>query len=117
MRKVSLFTAVFLAVLAYASSARAGYWDWCWSQYTNSYYRCYRYDVFDLVRFKLLELFNNIKHIIFIVACFAFIGFAINGMMGKLDWKKVAFLAIGLFLLVISGEIIRYFVTTPTIGG
>ena len=59
---------------------------------------------------KLYELFEGMRGIVYALAMFAFIGFAIAAMLGKLDWKKVALLGAALFLLAIAENVVSYIV-------
>jgi len=60
----------------------------------------------------ITQVYCNVRTIIFVAAGFAFIGFAIAGMMGRIEWKKVAMLCAGLFLLFIAANAIEYFAGT-----
>ena len=66
---------------------------------------------------KLQDVFNNVRKIVYILGGFALIGFAIAAIFGKLEWKKVAILAVGLALLVAAGEVVKYAVKSDTSAG
>lgn len=57
---------------------------------------------------KLGELFKNVRQIVFIMGAFALVGFAIAAIFGKLEWKKVAILAVGLALLAVASQVVNY---------
>ena len=57
---------------------------------------------------KMKELFGNVRTIVFIMGAFALIGFAVAAIFGKLEWKKVAILAVGLALLAVAGQVVDY---------
>ena len=64
----------------------------------------------------IMAVYCNVRTIIFVAAGFAFVGFAIAGMMGRIEWKKVAMLCAGLFLLFIAANAIEYFAGTQGHG-
>ena len=57
---------------------------------------------------KMGELFKNVRQIVFIMGAFALVGFAIAAIFGKLEWKKVAILAVGLALLAVASQVVNY---------
>ena len=65
-------------------------------------------DVFNTAATKLGELFGNVRQIVFILGGFALVGFAIAAIFGKLEWKKVAILAVGLALLAVASQVVNY---------
>ena len=67
-------------------------------------------DVFSDIKEKLACLFTELRGVIYIAAGLAFIGFAVAGMFGKIEWKKVAVLCAGLFLVVIAAAAIEWLV-------
>ena len=64
--------------------------------------------IFDTAAGKLGTLFTNVRMIVFIMGGFALVGFAIAAIFGKLEWKKVAILAVGLALLAVAGQVVQY---------
>jgi len=65
-------------------------------------------DIFDSAATKLGGLFKNVRQIVFILGGFALVGFAIAAIFGKLEWKKVAVLAVGLALLAVASQVVNY---------
>ena len=63
------------------------------------------------------KTFNNVRTIVFIMGAFALVGFAIAAIFGKLEWKKVAILAVGLALLAVASQVVKYAVTVGGSGG
>lgn len=57
---------------------------------------------------KLAALFKDVRKIVYILGAFALVGFAWLAVMGQLAWKKVAILAIGLAVLAIADQVIKY---------
>lgn len=69
-------------------------------------------DLFDTAAGKLATVFKNVRQIVFILGGFALVAFAIAAIFGKLDWKKVAILAVGLALLAVASQVVEYAVTS-----
>ena len=65
-------------------------------------------DIFKTASDKMGDLFVNVRMIVFIMGGFALVGFAIAAIFGKLEWKKVAILAVGLALLAVAGQVVSY---------
>ena len=65
-------------------------------------------DIFSTASDKMGALFNNVRIIVFIMGAFALVGFAIGAIFGKLEWKKVAILAVGLALLAVASQVVNY---------
>ena len=59
---------------------------------------------------KLINVFKNVRTIVFVLGAFTLVGFAIAAIFGKLEWKKVAILAVGLALLAVASSVITYVV-------
>ena len=57
---------------------------------------------------KLASLFKDVRQIVYILGAFALVVFAWLAINGKLEWKKVAILAIGLAVLAIAEQVIQY---------
>ena len=68
-------------------------------------------DIFEDASTKMSDVFNNVRRIVFIMGAFALVGFAIAAIFGKLEWKKVAILAVGLALLAVAGKVVEYAVS------
>ena len=73
-------------------------------------------DIFDSAANKLGDLFKNVRQIVFILGGFALVGFAIAAIFGKLEWKKVAILAIGLALLAVASQVVNYAIDSESGG-
>ena len=71
-------------------------------------------DLFKTARTKLATVFANVRTIVFILGAFALVGFAVAAIFGKLEWKKVAILAVGLALLAVASSVIGYVVNKGT---
>ena len=52
--------------------------------------------------------FRNVRMIVYILGAFGLIALAIGGIMGKVDFKKLAMLAIGLAIIAGADAIVRY---------
>ena len=65
-------------------------------------------DVFGSVKNKLANLFKNVRTVVYVAGAFALVAVAIAGIIGKVNWRTVAHLAAGLFVMVIAAEIINY---------
>ena len=65
-------------------------------------------EFFTTAQEKMGELFQNVRQIVFIMGAFALVGFAIAAIFGKLEWKKVAILAVGLALLAVASQVVNY---------
>jgi type IV secretory pathway VirB2 component (pilin) len=65
-------------------------------------------DVFGSLKNKLSNLFTNIRTVVYVAGAFALVAVAIAGLIGKVNWRTVAHLAAGLFVMVIAAEIINY---------
>ena len=65
-------------------------------------------DFFTTAQEKMGNLFQNVRQIVFIMGAFALVGFAIAAIFGKLEWKKVAILAVGLALLAVASQVVNY---------
>ena len=66
---------------------------------------------------RLGYVFKNVRTVVYVLGGFALIGFAIAAIFGKLEWKKVAILAVGLALLVAAGEVVKYAVDADSQSG
>ena len=66
--------------------------------------------VFSTVIKKGVELFAEIRTIVFILACFGLVGLSVAAIFGKALWKWFGFLASGLMVVGVAGSIVTYFV-------
>ena len=64
--------------------------------------------VFDTVRTKSKDLFENVKTVVFVVGGFGLVGLACGAIFGAVKWKWFASLAIGLAILAVAGAIVDY---------
>ena len=71
---------------------------------------------FGIAMTKLLTTFKNSRAIIFIVGGFGLIGLGFAAIFGKVQWKWLAALAIGLAIVAIAGKVVDY-VTRDSAGG
>lgn len=61
------------------------------------------------------SIFSGMREIIYAVAGFGVAAVAIGGFFGNLNWKWLAAIAIGLFVIATTGAIINYMVGDKTI--
>lgn len=66
---------------------------------------------------KLGSVFRNVRQIVFILGGFALVGFAVAAIFGKLEWKKVAILAVGLAILAVASQVVQYAVGSDSKTG
>ena len=57
---------------------------------------------------KMLNLFGNVKLLLYVVAAFGLVGFAFMAIFGKVRWGWVCALAFGLAAVAAAGQIIDY---------
>ncbi|MBP5160808.1 MAG: hypothetical protein ILP11_02010 [Alphaproteobacteria bacterium] len=67
---------------------------------------------FSAAQTKATDIFRRTKTIIYIVGAFGLMVLAVGAIFGKMAWKTLAYLALGLLLLVGAGGIITYLVGT-----
>lgn len=72
--------------------------------------------IWGTVTSKLLDLFGNVKTVLYILAAFGLIGFAFAALFGKVRWGWVCALAFGLAAVAAAGQIIDY-VSQAGVGG
>ena len=68
-------------------------------------------DLVGIATGKLSYVFKSVRTIVFVLGAFTLVGFAVAAIFGKLEWKKVAILAVGLAILAVASTIISYVVT------
>ena len=56
----------------------------------------------------LKTTFKNVRMIVYVVGAFGLIGIAIGGILGKINFKWLAFLAIGLAIVAAADGIVNY---------
>lgn len=64
--------------------------------------------IWGTVTAKLLDLFGNVKMVLYILAAFGLVGFAFMALFGKVRWGWVCALAFGLAAVAAAGQIIDY---------
>ena len=64
---------------------------------------------------KLLDLFGNVKLVLYVIAAFGLVGFAFMAIFGKVRWGWVCALAFGLAAVAAAGQIITY-VSQTSVG-
>lgn len=57
---------------------------------------------------KALNVFTEVKKIIFVVGGFGLVGVAFGAIFGKINWKWFAGLGVGLAILAAAGSIVNY---------
>ena len=72
----------------------------------------YASDPFASVQTKMIQLFNNLKTIVFVVGGFGLIGLAAGAIMGSVKWKWFGALAVGMIILAVAGKAIDYVTQT-----
>ena len=56
----------------------------------------------------LLKTFKNVRVIVYVIGAFGLIGIAIGGIMGKINFKWLGYLAAGLAILAVADWVISY---------
>jgi len=65
--------------------------------------------VFDIIIKKGMDLFKEIRTVVFVLGGFGLVGLAVASIFGRPMWKWFAFLALGLVVIAVAGAIISYF--------
>ena len=73
-------------------------------------------DAFGSVKSKMIELFNNVKMVIFVLGGFGLVGLAAGAIMGSVKWKWFGSLAVGIIILAVAGKAIDYVTSTDAAG-
>lgn len=74
-------------------------------------------DIVSTASEKLGAVFQNVRQIVFILGGFALVGFAVAAIFGKFEWKKVAVLAVGLAILAVASQVVKYAIGTDSDAG
>ena len=64
--------------------------------------------VFGDVQTRLLDAFQNVRNVIFIVGGFGLIGLGFAAIFGKVKWPWLAALACGLAIVALAGALVEY---------
>lgn len=66
-------------------------------------------EAFSAVTNKGVELFNNVKVLVFVLGGFGLVGLAVGAIFGAVKWKWFGSLAIGMITLAVAAQIVTYF--------
>lgn len=64
----------------------------------------------------LVRVFKNVRVLVYVIGAFGLIGIAIGGIVGKINFKWLGYLAAGLAIVAVADAIISY-VVKPDQGG
>ncbi|MCK5295783.1 MAG: TrbC/VirB2 family protein [Alphaproteobacteria bacterium] len=64
--------------------------------------------VFGTVKAKGIELFKDVRDVIFILGGFGLVGLALGAIFGRVNWKWFGGLAFGLVILAVASAAIGY---------
>ena len=78
-----------------------GFCGEAWAQATGS-------SIMGDAQTKTREVFDSVKTITFILGGFGLVGIAYSAIIGKVNWKWFAGLAVGLAILASAGAIVEY---------
>ena len=56
----------------------------------------------------MVRTFKNVRVIVYVIGAFGLIGIAIGGIMGKINWKWLGYLAIGLAIVAMADMVITF---------
>ena len=65
--------------------------------------------IFDIISSKMIETVKDVRAIVYIVAGFGLIMFAVLAIFNKISFKHLSYICIGLFLLAVMMPFINYF--------
>ena len=65
--------------------------------------------IFDIISAKMIETVKDVRRIVYIVAGFGLIMFAVLAIFNKISFKHLSYICIGLFLLAVMMPFINYF--------
>lgn len=74
---------------------------------TNAWQRAFK---------TLINVFNNVRTLVYVIGAFGLIGIAIGGIMGKIKWVWLGYLAAGLAIVAGADMIIRWAVKDQSTG-
>ena len=84
---------LFVALIAFVFTAANAYADGA---------------VFTNIQTRLLDAFQNVRNVIFIVGGFGLIGLGFAAIFGKVKWPWLAALACGLAIIALAGALVEY---------
>ena len=99
----TMLTMIFVMTLAFIGEAAAADGGTGGGSLANT-------SLFSATRSKLVDLFINVKMVVFIVGGFGLVAVAFLAIFGKVNWKWFAGLATGLAILAAAGMAIQYVV-------
>ena len=67
------------------------------------------FGIFDYLACKITTVVADVRVIVYIIAGFGMIAFAYSAIIGKMNWKQLANIGIGLFILSMTTSVIEYF--------
>lgn len=65
--------------------------------------------VFDIISSKMIQTVMDVREIVYVIAGFGLIMFAVLAVFNKISFKHLAYICIGLFLLAVMMPFINYF--------
>ncbi len=65
-------------------------------------------DAFTRAVNTLAKVFKNVRVIVYVIGAFGLIALAVGGIMGKIDFKKLGYLAAGLAIVAAADLIVSY---------
>jgi TrbC/VIRB2 family. len=68
--------------------------------------------VFDVVIKKGVDLFTEVRTVVFVMGGFGLVGLAVASIFGRPMWKWFALLALGLVVVAVANAIINYFASS-----
>lgn len=72
--------------------------------------------VFSTIIERMMNAFNNVRNVVFVMGGFGLIGLGVAAIFGKVRWPWLAALAAGLATVAIAGSLVDY-VTSADGGG
>lgn len=74
------------------------------------------FGIFDYLACKITTVVADVRVLVYILACFGMIAFAYGAIIGKINWKQLANMGIGLFILSMMTSFIEYFAYNGNYG-
>ena len=65
-------------------------------------------DAFERALKTLAKVFKNVRVIVYVIGAFGLIALAVGGIMGKIDFKKLGYLAAGLAIVAAADLVVSY---------